>query len=661
MFKRQINIFVVVLLLFFLLFVGNNRNYVFADTCTGSVTKRLPEYRCDHYYNARLDAVVAKCTLVRYVTSTVDCRFVVPEAGVACIAWFTSIPSSCSTFGNSCNFGHDAVHEGCNVCYTSNGTSGVCGISNGGTFTNVSEITSTCTKGTTVWIDNVGIDGVFNWRCKGTSGSCGGSNGSTVDCSANSRLPSAFSSLVLKTYDGDTVAVEDGGRNQMCQNDFRQDTVNKNGVQFVVTATNALGVGNIGTIQVRLRNTSNIYTFDPVASVNGVATIPVDLSASGVANGTYNIEVLINNVGSTLNSGWIDTDRDLKNWDCKVTILGSFYDGSLGEICPNFSSNLATNINFTSLSFTSPTSGLSSNMTVNSDSTYSSGSNSLIWGTSGYKAILNNGLKMSDISLRLIDTGVGTTNCNSTLNFNLDASVVDPYATTPELTADFSGVVSQESWFQTINGGILSKSTITNYVPLTCDLSNGCTPGMSIDGLVAAPTINSTTGIPYSYSNDWHINKNVSSQINYFEKYKKISGVGTTLIEGDLNDSDLINNTNGLLMVNGNVTISQDKTNSNDNYFFMIVASGDITIDPSVNNFDGILAGNNINIGGTSASQLTINGSLYATNIVSITRSYTNKTNNNDSPSTIINFRPSYIFNMPSSMLKSVVDWKWGN
>ena len=648
------------LLLFFLLFVGNNKNYVFADTCTGSVTKRLPKYRCDHYYNGL--NLVAKCTLLGYVTSTVKCSFAVPDAELACIAWFTSIPSGCTPSGNSCSITYSSFHDGCNVCYASSGINGVCGTSNEGTFTNVSEIINTCEKGTTVWIDNVGMDGVFNWQCKGTSGSCGGSNGATVDCLANNSMPSTFSSLVLKTYDGDTVAVESGGRNQMCQSIFRQDTVNKNGVQFVVTATNPLGVGNIGTIQARLRNTSNIYTFNPVASVNGVATIPVDLSASNVSTGIYNIEVLINDVGSTLNSGWIDTGRDFKYWNCEVPVTGGFYNGTTETICPVFSSTLASDVNFSSLLFTSPTNGIGSSMTVNSNTTYSSGSNPLIWGTSGYQAVFNSDLAANNISLRLVDLGAGTTEttCSSTLNFDLDDGLVDPYSTTPELNADFSAMVDQDSWFQTVNGGVFGKSTITDFVPITCGLSTNCTEAISVDGLVAAPTINSTSGIPYSSPNDWYIKSSVISKINYFEKYKKITGVGTTLIEGNLSDDNVINEASGLLMVHGNVTILQDKITPEGD-FLMVVASGDITVDPLVNQFDGILVGNNINIGGTSANQMVINGSLYGTNKVNITRSYSDRGNNNDSPAVVVNFRPDFIFNMPSSMAKNVVEWKWGN
>lgn len=545
-------------------------------------------------------------------------------------------------------------------CTKIDGINGSCGSSNGGTFT-VAPFSGLCSAGWVSWIDQIGTDGVYNWSCGGTLGSCGGAIGTPVNCWANNDSAPSFSSLILKTYDGDIVTVETGSRNQICQSIFKQDTVNPNGVQFVVTGADTQGIGDIGTMQVRLKNISNIYTFDPVASINGVATISVDLNASGVIDGTYNIEVLINDIGGILNSGWIDTGRDFKNWNCEVAVSGGFYEGSSEIFCPNYGTNLATNINFTSLSFTSPTSGLSSSMTVSGDVTYTDGSNPLIWGTTGYQTIFNSSLSVTDKSLRLIDLGIGTTNCSSTLNFNLDSNIVDPYVDNPQIRADFSGTVSQNGWFQTVDGGVLSKTNISNFVPTTCGASsNGCVEATSIRGLVAAPSINGFANVDYSSPDNWYSNQDLISRINFFEKYKKITGVGTTLIEGDLNDSSIINNTDGLLMVNGDVNITQNKITSVGN-FSMIVASGDIIIDPSVSQFDGILVASNIDIGGSSAAQLTINGSLYGTDQISITRSYIDKMDNNDSPAVLVRFRPDFIFNMPSSMAKNVVEWRWGN
>jgi len=631
------------LLNFLFLFIGNK--IVFGAICIGSGTYSYTTSNCGWKitgYYCRSPAAAPQSANYTCSWNNGSCGYYKKDS-----CWCAAPgPLSCIT---GCYSGVDPYWStsGCKVCTPVNGA---CGSANGGAF-DTTPTTDLCLTGTASVVTLSGT--TYTWTC---TGSC---TGSTATCSASNDAAPTFSSLTLKTYDGDVVAAETGSRNQICQSIFRQDTVNKNGVQFIVTATNPLGVGNIGTIQARLRNTTNTYTFNPVASVNGVATIPVDLNASGVATGTYNIEVLINDVGSTLNSGWIDTGRDFKNWDCKVAITGNFYDGSTGENCPNFSTNLATDINFSSLSFNSPSSGLSSNMSVNG-STYTSGSNPLIWGTSSYQAIFNSDLSASDKSLRLIDMGIGTTSCNSTLNFDLDSNIVDPYDTTPTLRADFSGMVSQNSWFQAIDGGVFGKSTITNFVPTTCGLStNGCIEATSVGGLVAAPTINGFDNVNYSTPDNWYTNTNTVNQIDFFGKYKNITGVGTTLINGDLSDSNIINN-DGLLIVDGDVNISQNKTTSVGN-FSMIVASGNITIDPSVTRFDGILAGNNIDIGGSSATQLTINGSLYGTNQVNITRSYVDKIDNNDSPAVEIQYRPDFIFNMPTSMAKNVVEWKWGN
>lgn len=561
------------------------------------------------------------------------------------------------TNGNSCTRVTTLYTSGCVTCSPSSGSNGSCGSASGGTYETY-PTSGLCNSGSASWIDSTGTDGFFDWSCSGSAGSCGGSSGSSVNCSAYKDNAPVLASLVLKTYDGDTVAAETGDRNQICQSIFKQDTVNPNGVQFVVTGSDVQGTVDIGNIQVRLRNASNTYTFAAVASTDGVATIPVDLSASGVSNGTYNIEVLINDITSGVSAAWIDTNRDFKYWDCKVSVSGGLYEGTSDIVCPNFNSTLVNGVNFTSLTFVSSTDGLSSNMTVNSDSTYTSGSDYLIWGTSDYQAIFNNKIAVSNISLRLVDMGTGTTNC-SPLDFDLTANVVDPYANTPQLKADFSGISSQDAWFQTVDGGVLSKSIITNYVPITCSLSTtgSCVDATAINGLVAAPTLNSIEGVPYSSPNDWYIKLSLTNKINYFEKYKTMTGVGATLIEGNLSDSDVINNTSGLLMVNGNVNITQNKTTP----ISMIVAKGDITIDESVTRVDGILVGNNINIGGSGVSQLVINGSLYGTNLVNITRSYANKVSNNTSPAVLINYKPDFMFNMPSSMNKSITNWKWGN
>jgi hypothetical protein len=167
--------------------------------------------------------------------------------------------------------------------------------------------------------------------------------------------------------------------------------------------------------------------------------------------------------------------------------------------------------------------------------------------------------------------------------------------------------------------------------------------------------LNNNSGVSYSSPNNWHINSDLVSRLNYYEKYKGL-GIGET-VNGDLNYS---NDKAGVVLVGGNIDITQDNT-LNKGDFLMLVASGNITIDSAVNNFDGVLVAKNINIAGDSADQLVINGSLYATDQVNITRTYTDKRDNNLSPAVKVNLRPDFIFQLPVEINKKITNWKWGN
>lgn len=543
----------------------------------------------------------------------------------------------------------------CPSCTASNGSAGVCGSSDGETFSTTPS-SNLCSTGSTSWTDSGGSDGTYNWRCLGSSGSCGGSSGSSVNCSAYSDQTPTFSSLTVKNNDGAIVAADSGNINQICDSDFRNSS-NRDVVQFMITGADAQGVSDIGTMQVRLRPASGTtLTSAAVASVNGIAIIPVNLN--GVAANTYSIEVLINDKDDPPGySTWFDAGRDLKVWDCNVSVSGAFYDGSDGVSCPNFSSDLAADANFKSLRFVSPSAGESSQMSVDSgNSTYSDGGNDLIWGSSGYIPELNSDLAadIGNVSLKVTNVGSGAISCPSTFAFDLDSSLADPYSSNPSISVDFSAVLDQDAWFQSSNGGISAKTTIANYVPVTCSLPS-CNPVMSINGLVSAPTINRTDGISYSSPNNWYVNSNLVSNLNFYEQYKSL-GFGE-FVNGDLND---LTGKEDLVMVDGNVNISSNKIVSVGD-FLMIMASGDITIDSSVTRFDGVLVGRNINIIGTNSSQLVINGNIHALNNITISRSYTDKEDNNDSPAVKVNLRPDFLFNIPSEISKKITNWKWGN
>lgn len=548
----------------------------------------------------------------------------------------------------------------CTATYTppTVGTSGVCGSSDGGIFPGSPPSSNLCSVGTLSWTDDEGSDGDYNWNCLGTAGSCGGASGSTANCSALSDMAPSLDSLVIENNDSEEVVVESGSRNHICQSDFKESS-NPDIVRFVVTGDDMQGVDDINTIQLRLRpDSGNTFTSSLISSSNGIAIFSIDVSL--IEDNTYSIEVLINdNHNPPGNDGWIDTGRDIKVWDCNVVVSGVIYDGSAGGLfCPSFGSDRAVGANFTSLYFKE--NGVDAGVQNDVDSvniSYSSGSGQYFsWGDNKYySSEFNSDLQVDENTMQIKLNN----DCTQPMGSFEIESVVDSYVVNPSLVIDFLATVDQEAWFQSVDGGIFAGSTITNYVPITCDLYPGCSPGMSLRALVAAPTLNNTVDAYYSYPDNWYINSNLSSYLNFYEQYKAL-GVGEN-IEGDLEgDLDDLNNEEELFFINGDLTIT-DNNSVAVGEFLMVMASGDIYIDESVTNVEGILVGRNIVMSGTNNSQLVINGSLYALENISNSRSYIDKSDNNSSPAVLVNFRPDFVFHIPNEISQKITSWKWGN
>jgi hypothetical protein len=94
----------------------------------------------------------------------------------------------------------------------------------------------------------------------------------------------------------------------------------------------------------------------------------------------------------------------------------------------------------------------------------------------------------------------------------------------------------------------------------------------------------------------------------------------------------------------------------------MVVVKGEITVNSSVNN----MAGYFVSDGSVSASgiggSLAVDGLLYSSNSnVNLSRSYTEKSENNNKPAVIINYRPDLLFSMPSRLSKILSGWTEGN
>jgi len=501
----------------------------------------------------------------------------------------------------------------------------------------------------------------FSWVCNKVQCS-----GSSPTCIAYLDTPPTYSSILLKNSSGATVVTESGSRNQMCQSIFR-DTSMPGRVIFEVTGADAQGVGDINTIQIRLRGAST-YTSPAVAAVNGVATIVVDLNNVGLTAGNYNVEAIVNDDHVTLNSGWVDTGRDFKYWDCQVEITGSAYDNS--NLTPCSTSN-----NYSTLIDSSKTYGLgyidvsttpSTNRTMTVASPHYNvnyGGSKLDWNKS-YLFTLTGFPGANPTGLRITDIGLSTTKCFGGVQFNLNNNgLVDPYSNPVRVRIDFASVMDQESWFRTLGAGIAAANDLNNFIPVTCTSTATpvCSAEMSISGTWGNKSLVSAGGSitdTYSVGKDIYVKSNVVgksySYQDFYNKYFVNLGLGVVLDNGE----DILDvGGTGLVLVDGDLTIGDNITVSNNEYL-MVIVNGDINVNDNVTNLDGIFIANNINIGGSNNTKLIINGMLYGSSSVIINRSYATKSKNNTDSAVDIDYRPSLIFNLPGRLMEAVSKWR---
>lgn len=307
-------------------------------------------------------------------------------------------------------------------------------------------------------------------------------------------------------------------------------------------------------------------------------------------------------------------------------------------------------------------------MTATLPSSY--GSNNLIWSRT-YLPIFNNGtigspngdLNASGRRTRLVDLGTGTTSCPVTDEFDL-STFVSAYSSTPMANVDFSFVLTQEGWFQVVGGGVNAKNEVSSGVPISVGATSRALTlsGTRADnGLVSFLTYSNinanNTNNAYGLSNNWWINRNTNNPLAYsyqnlYNSFFVNRGMGTTGSDWTGKPSEGIYFVNGNLNIDSNFSLAAGRT-------FIVIVKGNITIDSGVDRLDGIyIADGGITAGGDSASQLVINGMLYARGNIRLYRSYTDKIINNSSPAVVVNYRPDLIFNMPGSLMRVLSGWR---
>lgn len=460
------------------------------------------------------------------------------------------------------------------------------------------------------------------------------------------------------------VVAEAGSRNHICQSDF-------NGSRFVNFRLNVSDTDGVNDIsQVSLNWNGTTYTLSRGVTWPTGATYTTTIDYGTYHNqGIYEIRArAVDFSGTTVDQG---TGRNWKVWNCQVPVEGNLYDGSADHSCIGGFNNLAElAINFNALIFNNSTESVAATVTI--PNAYVVDIGSLIWNRS-YLPLINGGnafnpngdLAATARLTRMTDLGTGAQTCPVSDQFVLNVS---PYSSNPSAKIDFSFIRDQESWYQVRGGGIRAGDSIQSGVPVTANpLERYLTLGKSLpttinNGLVSyAVNFSNTNGYndeAYGSPNSWWKNSSLlpATRYGYQYFYNNLyvkAGVGVTGRTWDEKPSE------GVFFVDGNLNIDSNFVLPADN-FFMVVVSGNITIANGVTQIDGIYVsdGGISTTGNLSNQALVINGMLYSRGSIRLARSFSDKTLNNTSPATIVNYRPSLLFNMPIKISKVISGWR---
>jgi len=511
---------------------------------------------------------------------------------------------------------------------------------------------TTSTTNTSVTTPTLNVGVIYRWYVRAVNTTCG-TDWSVLSVSGyfqTNQVPTLMSVNILNS-DSVLVSPETGNINHICRPSFHNST-NPTNVNFLVNLRDLDGASDIQSAQMRWHGVITSLSIGESTNINRVNT-RASIDYTGVNDsGTYPIEIRI--FDSFSNTGWLDSGYDWKVWNCNVLVTANVFDGSTGQACNN--TGFSIPLTYSSISY--------KNMSGGADAT-----NTLVWPDS-YLPLVNGGdvlnpdgdLAASGRFTRLIDIGVGTTICPSGSQIGVSAAV-SAYSINPSLTVDLSYLRDQENWFDGRGVDIKAKGEISSGVPITASSTlsvDNLNIGVSNNGLVSSTSFRNTNGwndvLQYGMPHNWHYNKSLNDPKKYsyqtiLNEYFNKNGVGVTGVTV-VNTGDT-----GVMFVDGPLPINSNIVVAPNNYL-MVVVSGAITIDPGVTRVDGILvADGGITAGGISDNQLVINGVLYSLGDIRITRSFTDKIDNNISPAVVVNFRPDLIFVMPGKLNKVLSGW----
>lgn len=504
----------------------------------------------------------------------------------------------------------------------------------------------------------------------------GGSNACAgwKDCSSNDwkpfriNSPPTISNLVIRNSIGTAVAVEAGNRNHICQSSFA-NTASPNLVTFEVTLTDPDGWSDISSAQLQWKGNTYSLALGAGSGTSRLGTFTANYS--GVNDGGVH---LISGIVSDpyTNSGWVGLGRSWKVWNCQVPTSGTLYDGSAGRACPTtgFLVPIDGGVGFNSIVFSNtPDVAMSDNNLANY------GTDNIVWGKM-YHPLINGGTGLNEDGnllatgrvTRITDLGTGTAQCaNSQFTIGSGANaIISAYSASPRAQIDFSFIQDQEAWYQVMGAGVKSRFGLQYGVPVTAPaVSRFLTLGSatSDNGLVSGNPFANTNGNnnneEFGSPNNWYLEQSTNDldiyNYNYFyNNFFVKAGVGETKTNswGGWATDKKIYFVNSNLDINANLTVPNGET-------IMVIVSGNITINSSVTQLDGIyIADGWISAGGDDTTALTIDGMLYAGGDVKLYRSFTDKTKNNANPAVKVNYSPGLIFNLDPKVLQVLSGWR---
>lgn len=491
-----------------------------------------------------------------------------------------------------------------------------------------------------------------------------------TDIPGGGNSPPTIVSLAIKNSVGTIVPAEAGDRNQICQSSF----LGSRSVTFELTMRDLDGWADIASAQIMWRGISHNLTLSPgpgLYDIERVGTYTWNFAPGENGPGVFLVMGKADDQIST--SSFQPTGRSWKVWDCQISAAGTVYEIENGTVCTAVSPPPATAaLNYNQTVFTGMGGATTRTFSATTDYSYSTPPY-LEWGKQ-YSVSLNTDLSGNQPTVMRVDSEGNVTCPNVQLNIN--QALIDAYSASTHLTIDFGIVRTQSPWWQAVGGGVMANILIRNNIPPTC-VAPVCTPAMVAalvagdfsDGVTFGQSITNPNGsTTWSHTSPRDMYKaginGKGEETSYATLYNKLyseSGVGVKYT-GTTTLGAVVagNGGTGVAFVDGNLNITSGNVVSPGS-FLMIVVNGGITIDQVVNTVEGVLVSDeDINIAGTSVSDLIINGTIYTNGSVNISRGYTNAETNNTNMAVKFNYRPDLLFNMPVAVSKVLSNWRVG-